>query len=199
MTSLLPHEELVAADQHGEAHERFLRRTVALSGFMGVGKSSVGRELARLLDRDFVDTDEMVQEATGRTIPELFAQGEAVFRRFEHEAVQRALELPACVVALGGGAFSQPDNAELLLHKALVVHLHTPWQVVLRALPLLAADRPLIRDRAPWQVQDLYLRRAASYRRAHIRLSVPRRGPEEAAATVASVLRLPEGAPADQR
>jgi shikimate kinase len=181
-------EEALVRTGHAEAHQRFLKRSVAVVGFMGVGKTAVGRELARLLGRPFIDTDTVVQERSGRSIPELFAQGEPVFRRLERAAVAEALDLPPCVIALGGGAFSQPGTAELLLSRALVVHLYTPWSVVLDQLASLAEDRPLIRGRQPWQVQDLFLARAASYRRAHVRVCLPRRDVAEAAAELANVL-----------
>jgi shikimate kinase len=183
------HEDTVAADNHAGAQGRFLARSVALVGFMGVGKTAVGRDLARLLDRPFVDTDSMVEAGAGRSIPQLFAAGEAVFRRLERDAVEEALALPPCVIALGGGAFSQPGSAELLREKALVVHLYTPWSVILRLLDELALDRPLVRGRAPWQVQDLFLARSASYRRAHLRVCPSRAGAAEAAASIATVLR----------
>jgi shikimate kinase len=183
-------EDVLARTGQAEAHERFLQRSVAVVGFMGVGKTAVGRELARILDRPFVDTDSVVQERSGRTIPELFAEGEQVFRALERAALIEALELPPCVLALGGGAFSQPGAAELLLSRALVVHLYTPWSVVLDQLVTLAEDRPLIRGRHPWQVQDLFLSRAASYRRAHVRVCLPRRSVAEAAAELANVLRV---------
>jgi len=182
----------VAADRHLEAQDRFLSRPVAFVGFMGVGKTSVGRELAGLLDRPFVDTDTMVERRAGRTIPDIFRiDGEPVFRRMEREALEEALEVPACVISLGGGAFSQPGCADMLLPRALVVHLYTPWQTLRGMLPALAVDRPLIRERTTWQVQELFLARAASYRRAHLRVTLPRRGPAAAAAEVAAVLRRP--------
>ncbi len=130
----------------------------------------------------------MVEQRSGKSIPQLFEEGEDVFRKLEREAVERALAMPACVIALGGGAFSQPGAAELLLEKALVVHLYTPWSVISRCLADLARDRPLVRGRAAWQVQDLFLARAASYRRAHVRVSLPRHSVAEAAATPAAVL-----------
>jgi shikimate kinase len=181
-------DEQLAWLNQADAHRRFISRTVAVVGFMGVGKTSVGRELARLLDRPFVDTDDVVQERSGHTIPELFEQGEDVFRKLEREAVEEALTLPPCVVALGGGAFSQPGAAELLLSKAIVVHLYTPFRVILRQLDALTVDRPLIRGRQPWQVQDLFLGRAESYRRAHVRVCLPRHDVAEAAAELAAVL-----------
>lgn len=188
---LAGHEDTVAAHRHSRTRDRFLGRPVALVGFMGVGKTAVGCELATLLDRPFIDTDLLVQETSGRSIPELFAEGEPVFRRLEREALIDALDQPPCVLALGGGAFGQPGAAELLLPKALVVHLHTPWSVLLGVLDELAGDRPLVRDRQPWQVQDLFLSRAPSYRRAHLRVSLTRSDPAEAARSIAEVLRRP--------
>jgi shikimate kinase len=184
-------EDLQAADSHRAASRRLLSRSVALVGFMGVGKTSVGRELAVMLDRPFLDTDVVVQERTGQTVPELFAKGEPHFRRAELEAVQHVLTLPPCVLALGGGAFTQPEAATLLLERALVVHLYTPWSSLVPALPELARGRPLLRDRPVWEVEDLFLRRSAVYRRAHLRITLPRTTPAEAAAVVAAVLRRP--------
>jgi shikimate kinase len=192
LTSVLVEvEDVLAERSHADVQGRFLTRTVALTGFMGVGKTSVGRELAGLLDRSFVDSDVVVETRSGRSIPELFAEGEAVFRRLEGEVVKEALDRPPCVLALGGGAFAQPDLAGVILSRALVVHLHVPWSVLHGMLPELARTRPLLSGRAGWQVQDLYLARLASYRRAHLRVSLPRHGPEHAAAYIAEVLRPP--------
>jgi shikimate kinase len=174
---------------HALAQRRFRARSVAVVGFMGVGKTSVGREVARLLDRPFVDTDHDIEAQSGRTIPQLFAEGEPVFRALERECLVAALDRPPCVIALGGGAFSQPGAPELLLGRTLVVHLYTPWSVMLTQLPALAGDRPLIGRRAAWEVQDLFLSRAASYRRAHVRVCLQRTNVASAAETVAGVLR----------
>lgn len=190
MTSTTPDrpDDAITAAGHATAQGNLVARSVALVGFTGVGKTSVGTELARLLNRSFVDTDTMVEQRSGKSIPELFEEGEHVFRKLEREAVASALAMPSCVIALGGGAFSQPGAAELLLARALVVHLYTPWAVISQCLAELAQDRPLVRGRAVWQVQDLFLARAASYRRAHVRVCLPRHSVAEAAATLAAVL-----------
>lgn len=188
LSALVGDEDLLAAANHRAVATGYVARPVALVGFMGVGKTSVGRELARLLDRPFVDTDAAVERRSGRTIPELFAQGEPVFRRLEREAVQEALAGPPGVLALGGGAFSAPGSAQLLLARALVVHLYVPWTVVHAALAELAVDRPLLTGQSPGQVQDLFLRRCRDYRRAHLRVCLPRRDVAEAAAAVAAVI-----------
>jgi shikimate kinase len=182
-------DETQARQNHGAAQRRLSARSVALIGFMGVGKTSVGRELARMLDRPFADTDTLVQERAGATIPEIFARGESVFRSLERAALLDALDPPGRVLALGGGAFTQPGCPELLLPRALVVHLYTPWRVMLDLLPALAADRPLIAQRPVHEIQQLFLSRAAAYRRAHVRICLPRHSPHWAAAEIVEVLR----------
>jgi len=177
-----------AARAHAARRRALVARPVALVGFMGAGKSAVGRELAVLVDRPFVDTDALVEQRAGASVAELFARGEPAFRALEHDAVRAALGGPPAVLALGGGAFAHPASARLLLEEALVVHLAVPWSAVRPLLAGLAEGRPLLRDRAPWEVEDLYLRRAAVYRSAHLRVSPPRTSPAEAARVVAAVL-----------
>ncbi|PYX66736.1 MAG: hypothetical protein DMG74_02980 [Acidobacteria bacterium] len=96
-----------------------LTRAVFLVGFMGSGKSSVGRALSRRLNWRFEDLDERVQARENRAIADIFRDsGELVFRQAEHAALLELLaEVKAStpvVAALGGGAFIQPENAELL-------------------------------------------------------------------------------------
>src|SRR5579864_6530917 len=84
---------------------------VVLVGFMGAGKTTVGRELARLLNWSFYDLDALIEGRTGRTVPALFAeQGESAFRKLEAQTLRElfeTLEDEPAVVALGGGAFAQ--------------------------------------------------------------------------------------------
>src|SRR5215472_16313608 len=96
------------------------QKPIALAGFMGVGKSSVGRLVAAQLGRPFIDTDEVAQSITGRSILDCFQSGdEAVFREAEARAVRQAVASGAAVIALGGGAVLRYDSLELLLEKAL--------------------------------------------------------------------------------
>ena len=152
-------EEAQARENHGAAQRRLAQRSVALIGFMGVGKTvrraragPAARPAVRRHGRDGA-------AALRRAIPELFARGEATFRALERAAMLEALNPPGRVLALGGGAFIQPGCPELLLPRALVVHLYTPWRVMRELLPELAADRPLIRDRPTYEIQQLFLSR----------------------------------------
>jgi shikimate kinase len=123
------------------------RRTIALVGLMGVGKSSVGRRLASALDLPFRDADTEVEAAAGRSIPEIFGQmGEEVFREGERRVIARLLEEPPHVLATGGGAFMNPVTRDLIKAKAISVWLKADLEVLARRVgrkdnrPLLAGQ-----------------------------------------------------------
>ena len=92
-----------------------MRGPVAIVGYMGSGKSTVGRILARSLGWDFVDLDREISRQAGRTIPEIFERsGESCFRDLEHHALLAALDAKERVVACGGGIVERPENRERL-------------------------------------------------------------------------------------
>ena len=107
-----------------------MARVVALSGFMGSGKSSIGRIVARRLGRRFIDLDEYVEQREGAAIADLFLErGEAGFRKAEAEALADILGTGSgeCVVlALGGGTVTWPDSARLLAGRAFVLLISVP-------------------------------------------------------------------------
>jgi shikimate kinase len=108
-------------------------RRIVLTGFMGAGKSTVGRRLAAELGWDFVDLDTLIEQRTGLTVPQIFAeQGEAAFRRLESVALAVALGRKNIVLALGGGTPEGLTN-RLLLEQTpgtLTVYLHAPLEVL---------------------------------------------------------------------
>lgn len=126
------------------------RRTIALVGLMGVGKSSVGRRLANALDLPFRDADAEVEAAAGRSVSDIFSDlGEAAFREGERRVIARLLELPPHVLATGGGAFIHPATRALIKSKAISVWLKADLEVLARRVsrkdnrPLLAGKDPL--------------------------------------------------------
>jgi len=140
---------------------------VVLVGFMGSGKTSVGRELARKLGADFVDVDERIERAAGKPIRDIFsAEGEPAFREREKAALREALSVPGRVVATGGGAFLDEGNRALLSAYAPVVYLEARAETLLARLPG-NSDRPLLRgDDRGRVVRDLLARRLPGYRKA---------------------------------
>jgi shikimate kinase len=136
------------------------RRTIALVGLMGVGKSSVGRRLANALDLPFRDADAEVEAAAGCSIPEIFAQmGEEAFREGERRVIARLLEEPPHVLATGGGAFMNPMTRELIKAKAISVWLKADLEVLARRVarkdnrPLLAGQDTMAVLRAQAQAR----------------------------------------------
>ena len=102
-----------------DRYEPLRRRTIALVGLMGVGKSSVGRRLANALGLPFRDADAEVETAAGRSISDIFAElGEPAFREGERRVIARLLEQPPHVLATGGGAFMNPETRALIKAKA---------------------------------------------------------------------------------
>jgi shikimate kinase len=120
-----------------------------LVGPMGAGKSAVGRQLARLLHLDFMDSDEEIESRTGVDIPFIFEkEGEAGFRKREAKAIEDLTQKDGVVLATGGGAVMDPQNRSHLGARGFVIYLHTSVDQQLartrkgRDRPLLANDDP---------------------------------------------------------
>lgn len=145
---------------------------IFLTGFMGAGKSTVGRLLARELELRFVDLDDAVEAAAGRTVKEIFADpGEAEFRRLEHEVLRRVCDRPGVVVATGGGTVTVPANRELLRTAGCTVWLHPAFATLVGRIGVAGkADRPLFRDET--QALALYRSRLPAYEAADFTVPV---------------------------
>ncbi|HEY8572106.1 shikimate kinase [Phenylobacterium sp.] len=133
-----------------DRYDPLRRRTIALVGLMGVGKSSVGRRLASALSLPFKDADAEVEVAAGRSISDIFAElGEPTFREGERRVIARLLEQPPHVLATGGGAFVNPETRSLIKSRAVSVWLKADVEVLARRVarkdtrPLLVGKDPL--------------------------------------------------------
>jgi len=122
------------------------KNSIALIGFMGCGKTTVGKVMARRLGRQFLDTDAIVEGASGKSVSRIFAEdGEPAFRAREAQAVREALEVPGAVISCGGGVVLDAANIKSIKEKAVAVYLKASPQVVLarighsRRRPLLLA------------------------------------------------------------
>jgi shikimate kinase len=164
-------------------------RGVVLVGFMGAGKSSVGRALGDRLAAEFVDVDDRVTASAGRSIAEIFAtRGEAVFRKMEKAAIREAVSVRGRVVAVGGGAFLDEENRRLLKAYAPVAFLDVSWDTVAARL---AGDRsrPLFPGgREEGKLRDLMETRRPAYEEADFTVSTDNRPVSEIADEVSFLL-----------
>ena len=120
-------------------------KPIFVTGFMATGKTRVGRVLAARLQRAFVDTDEWVVDAAGKTIPEIFARdGEAAFRALEHRAIREASQMGRVVVSLGGGAIAQACNWDVIRASGVCLCLRASVQTIFERVNRKRDKRPLL-------------------------------------------------------
>ena len=177
--------------QEPEGEKRpFAQRPIALVGLMGVGKTTVGRRLARALDLPFVDSDEEIERASGRTVAGYFRDhGEAAFRDGERRVIERLLSEPPRIIATGGGAFIHPPTHAALKARALTVWLRGDFETIMARVSK-KDTRPLLKVADPRaRMRELMEERTPIYARAHITVDVSR-GPH--ARTVGKVRRAVE-------
>jgi shikimate kinase len=137
---------------------------IFLIGFMGAGKTTVGRVLAQKLEYDFIDLDDLIEARAGKSVQEIFAElGESEFRRLERDAIQTCEELKRTVIALGGGAYVSAENRTLLRAIGKTIWLNCPLEVCLRRV---SGDksRPLLGDED--EMRALLEQRRSSYAEA---------------------------------
>jgi shikimate kinase len=171
-------------------------QNIALCGFMGTGKTSVGRIVAEQLRFAFLDTDTVIEARAGKSVTEIFAgQGEAAFRDLERRIVKELALRDHTVIATGGGLIVNPENLASLKQHALVVCLwaspETIWSRVKSQ-----AHRPLLNGGEPLEtIRRLWKERAPFYKQADVGLTTELRSPREVAQQVLHQFRVARTAP----
>ena len=161
---------------------------VYLVGFMGCGKSTVGKILAKELRMKFYDSDRLIERAAGKSVARFFSEkGERSFRRLERGVISRLSREKGAVVALGGGALLDPRNRRLAAKGRLVLLSCSREELWRRLKPRLGV-RPLLSGGRP-AFDELLRRRRGLYEGADIVVSTTRRGPRAAARLIAGRLR----------
>jgi shikimate kinase len=162
-----------------------------LVGFMGTGKSTVGRQVARQLDFRFLDSDQEIERSQGKAVSRIFAEdGEARFRELERDFVERGHPVDRCVVACGGGLVVPAGMLELLRNRGVVICMHAPIETILKRT-MHTNHRPLLQvDDREQRLRDLYAQREAIYRRTGTMVLTDRRPLREITGHVLRVYRL---------
>ena len=132
-------------EQHLQTIAR-LRKPIVLIGLMGAGKSTIGRRLAKVVGRQFSDSDEEIEHAAACSISDIFAlHGEQIFRDLEQRVIGRLLETPELVLATGGGAWMQPEIRRQMQDKALTVWLKADLETLVERVER-RDHRPLLQE-----------------------------------------------------
>ena len=146
---------------------------IFLVGFMGSGKTTIGKRLAEQIGFDFVDTDQIIEMRQGITVAEIFAQrGEHAFREMERNILLEMQELDYAVVSTGGGMPCYGDNMNIMLSGGKVTYLKTSPQTLARRLLHSHNERPLIKGKTENELHQYIAEKLAErepfYSRAHI-------------------------------
>ncbi|MCE2484371.1 MAG: shikimate kinase [Desulfurellaceae bacterium] len=163
---------------------------IILTGFMGTGKTQVGRRLAKRLGWRFIDTDLIIEQELGTSIRQLFAEkGEAYFRGQERRVIARVCQDQRCVIATGGGAIVDPANAQQLQNSGLLICLTATPEVIFARVRG-NTDRPLLQAEDPLStIRSLLARRSDAYARAQLTIDTSQQSVEQVVAVVLNAYR----------
>lgn len=145
---------------------------IILVGFMGVGKTTIGKCLSRQLSCDFVDMDHEIESAFNMSINRFFEEkGEAVFRSVEQKMFRTFLKQSNVVISTGGGSLCSDELMQLANKNGLTIHIRKPKKELIRVLNKNKTSRPLLKDKSQKQISEfvsnLYAKRRSFYNQAH--------------------------------
>jgi shikimate kinase len=144
---------------------------IYLVGFMGAGKTTVGRELASRLEIPFFDLDELIESAEAMSVKEIFAtHGEPYFRKRERDILRATRYLEHAVVATGGGTFAFDENIQFIQAEGISVFLSAPYSLLRSRVGEKTAERPLFRD--DLAAHELYSHRMRYYKLSDLTIEV---------------------------
>lgn len=145
---------------------------VYLVGFMSVGKTTLGYQLARQLNMRFLDLDQLIANREKQSVQEIFnSQGETYFRQIEKAALHTTFELPQTIVSTGGGTPAHFDNMKQMTKMGLTFYLKLPKKKIIERLELSVKERPLVKNKSPESldkyIESLIDKRKKFYEMAH--------------------------------
>ncbi len=139
-------------------------KSIVFVGFMGVGKTTIGRQVAKKLYRDFVDIDEKIEKEFGMPTTKIFEEfGEKTFREREKSMIISLSEQPLNVISVGGGAFLNEEIRKACLANCLVFFLDLSWDSWKERISLIIDSRPVLQNKSLEQIEELFYSRQPAY------------------------------------
>jgi len=165
---------------------------IVLIGFMGTGKSTVGKRLAKALGKEFIDTDAEIEDITGLAVAEVFRRyGETRFRSEENLVIKRLSRKTGCVIATGGGTVLNQENWEVLARNGVMIQLYAPLDVVLTRITQ-KGSRPLLKGSHD-DLERLWAARQPVYSRATYTVDTTDKGIDGVVNAILALLGKGEG------
>ncbi len=166
-------------------------QNIVFIGFMGVGKTTIGKQVAKKLDRDFVDVDAVIEEEFGMPPTQIFQEfGEKAFRNREKEIIRDLCQTKLKVLSLGGGAFLQEEIRDMCLANSIVIFLDLSWEKWKDRISLIIDSRPVLQGRTIEEIEKLYYERQQIYALHHLKVQTDNQTEEEVANYIVDSLKL---------
>jgi shikimate kinase len=147
-------------------------QNILFIGFMGVGKTTIGKEVARKLSRDFVDIDEEIEKEFNMPTTEIFKKiGEQAFREKEKSLIEHYSQQELKIISVGGGAFLQEEIRKICLANCIVLFLDLSWEYWKERIGLIIDSRPVLQGRTPSEIQELFNSRQEIYSYHHLKVN----------------------------
>ncbi len=166
-------------------------KNIVFTGFMGVGKTTIGKMVAKKLYRDFVDIDDLIEREWQMPVSEIFNQiGEKAFREKEKELVIGLSQQKLKVISLGGGAFLQEEIRRSCLSSSIVFFLDLSWDSWKERISILVDSRPVLQGKTIEEIEEIYHKRQGIYESHHSRVRTDHFAAEEIADYIVESIKL---------
>lgn len=166
-------------------------RSIVFIGFMGVGKTTIGKRVAKKLYRDFIDVDEEIEKEYGMPVSQIFNKlGEKAFREREKNLITDLCKHKLKIISLGGGAFLQEDIRKVCLSECIVFFLDLSWEGWKDRISLIIDSRPVLQGKSIEEIEELFYKRQEIYSVHHSKVATDNHDSEEVADYIVDSLKL---------
>jgi shikimate kinase len=166
-------------------------KSIVFIGFMGAGKTTIGKLVAKKLYRDFIDIDEEIEREYKMPVSQIFAEmGEAEFRKKEKELTTLICEQKLQIISIGGGAFIQEEIKKVCLSSCIVIYLDISWDAWKQRLGLIIKSRPVLQGKSIEEIEELFYKRKEAYYPYHSKVEIDNQSMEEIADQIVESLKL---------
>lgn len=154
-------------------------KSIVFIGFMGVGKTTIGKNVATKLNRDFIDIDEQIEKEYNMPVSQIFSEfGEKAFRERERSLIASLAEQQQKVISVGGGAFLQEEIRKTCLESCIVIFLDLSLEGWKDRLGLIIDSRPVLKGKTIQEMEELFYNRQAIYTNHHLKISTDNKDAE---------------------